>query len=580
MTATVADVGSLHPSALTQETKHRVIPHERVTAALQLVDDSGVVEEIGRWRAEDRAGRHAGGRPAAMGDRAILTLFVLLTFEHSPQFVDRAAEAVASRLTPESLRELGIVRHPADGSDDDWYDRCWRALHRLLDVIDPYPAPRNRLVTTAEYDAIVAGRDPATQTERKRRLDRVVTRLIDATWRLLPREVRRRWKGNVAVDATPVVAFAKPSTARAPFTAEPDAAWYIREGDHRDRGDQNGKKPRKSLFGWEVHIVIATANDPDRAPDFPLLATGIAFDRPGHNIAEHTAAILTSMTEREMPVGLAAGDRAYWSNSQPEKLQLRARALGWANVNDYRVDELGTQAGHGGGIMVEGAWYCPSMPTPLVEASIDYRVHKTIDEPTWRRRIDDRTRYRLMPKERPDANGHQPLRCPAIGKSATVACPLRTASMTGTGVHLRSRVQTPPEHPDRVCTQTSVSFPPSAGAKYRQDLQYGTPAWQAAYATARNTIEGFNGYLKDGAREALSDPTRRRIRGRTAQHLLTSLLVMSANVRKIRTYLTESAADPGRVARLSAKRSRRKRRESLTDYLPDANAPPEPTGTE
>jgi hypothetical protein len=36
-------------------------------------------------------------------------------------------------------------------------------------------------------------------------------------------------------------------------------------------------------------------------------------------------------------------------------------------------------------------------------------------------------------------------------------------------------VQNPPEHPGKICTnKTSVSFPPSAGAKYRQELQYGS----------------------------------------------------------------------------------------------------------
>lgn len=196
----------------------------------------------------------------------------------------------------------------------------------------------------------------------------------------------------------------------------------------------------------------------------------------------------------------------------------------------------------------------------------------------WRERISQRTRYLLKPKENADADGNQPLRCPAVGPSATVACPLRPASLTPvTKVALRARVTSPPEHPDRICTQTSVTFPPSAGAKYRQDLQYGTDEWQAWYATARNTIEGFNGYIKDGAHEALGDPTRRRLRGRTAQHFLTTLLVVSANIRKIRTFLAEQATPQRAVRRLAAK-SRRKR-ESLADYLPDANAPPGTSAT-
>lgn len=82
-------------------------------------------------------------------------------------------------------------------------------------------------------------------------------------------------------------------------------------------------------------------------------------------------------------------------------------------------------------------------------------------------------------------------------------------------------VQAPPEHPGKICTnKTSVSFPPSAGAKYRQELQYGSDEWQATYSTTRNTIEGFNGMVKQGHHEALDDPFRRQVRGYTAQYLL------------------------------------------------------------
>lgn len=67
---------------------------------------------------------------------------------------------------------------------------------------------------------------------------------------------------------------------------------------------------------------------------------------------------------------------------------------------------------------------------------------------------------------------------------------------------------------DRIFRQSSVSFPPLAGAKYRQGIQYGTDERHEMYATARNTIEGFNGFVKDGAHEALADPTRRRLHGK------------------------------------------------------------------
>lgn len=543
-----------------------------VSAALAIVDATGISDKIANWRAADATDRHPGGRPGALDDRAIMVLFVVLALENSPLFIKNVACAIEDRLSERAKALLHIRQFASDG--DDWYDRCGRAIHRLLNVIDPYPAPRKKRLSQAEFAVIEARRDSNNVKCREARLNTVANALVMATWQILPREIRRRWRGNVCVDATPVKAFARGFSKRVPRSVEHDAAWYVRDGDHRDTGDQKGRTHKKIIFGWEATIAIATTNDPTTVPDFPLLATGMAFDKPGCSIGESAMIAFGSMRDHAMPVGFAVSDRAYWPDSKEEKLQLPMRALGYKNVNDYKDEQLGVQAGHGGGIMVEGAWYCPSMPKPLIEATIEYRVKKSIDEATWQQRINARTPYMLHAKELVDSEGHQPFSCPAVGTSATVACPLRDKSMKGARVVLRSRVTAPPEYADRICRQSSVSFPPSAGAKYRQDIQFGTEKWHEMYAAARNTIEGFNGYIKDGAHEALADSTRRRIRGRAAQHFLTALLVMAANVRKIRAFVADLAATPAQIERKAQRRQRRKR-ESITDYLPVLARPPD-----
>ena len=57
----------------------------------------------------------------------------------------------------------------------------------------------------------------------------------------------------------------------------------------------------------------------------------------------------------------------------------------------------------------------------------------------------------------------------------------------------------------------------------------------------RNTIEGLNGLVKDPAHEALAQPARRRVRGIAAQSIFTALLLMAANIRKIRAWRTLTA---------------------------------------
>jgi hypothetical protein len=92
------------------------------------------------------------------------------------------------------------------------------------------------------------------------------------------------------------------------------------------------------------------------------------------------------------------------------------------------------------------------------------------------------------------------------------------------------------------------------------------------YATARNTIEGFNGYVKDANYEALDQPGRRRVRGYAAQYLFTALLVVSANIRKLQTFLANATTDP--VGTLTVRRSRRKRRRDLlAEFRPDTGTP-------
>jgi hypothetical protein len=61
------------------------------------------------------------------------------------------------------------------------------------------------------------------------------------------------------------------------------------------------------------------------------------------------------------------------------------------------------------------------------------------------------------------------------------------------------------------------TVPPEYGAKYWQELLFGSEKWQTVYSTLRNSVEGLNGFVKDGAHEALPYPERRRVGGVAAQ---------------------------------------------------------------
>jgi hypothetical protein len=120
------------------------------------------------------------------------------------------------------------------------------------------------------------------------------------------------------------------------------------------------------------------------------------------------------------------------------------------------------------------------------------------------------------------------------------------------------------QRPTQLCHQTAITIAPGIGARYRQDLPYASPAWQARYATLRNTIEGLNGFVKDPAHEALAQPARRRVRGIAACSIFTALLLTAAGIRKIRTWRALTANGKADTARRA-----RRRRTSLRDHLPD-----------
>lgn len=242
------------------------------------------------------------------------------------------------------------------------------------------------------------------------------------------------------------------------------------------------------MWAWETTLSVPSTDDPSGDDEFPYLVASIGFGKPGFDVSGHGARSFASIIERDHPAGHAIADRAYFPNCKAEELQLPLRALGYDLVFDYRNDQLGVTESFAGAIQVEGAWDCPSMPQPLIDATLDYRA-KAIDHETWQRRVAQRSTYQVRPKEHADSDGHTPMRCPAAGPSPTVTCPLKA---TPTRVGARTLIPVVPAHPDRICTnRASVSFPPTAGAKYAQALHYGSPEWQAMYSTARNTIEGF-----------------------------------------------------------------------------------------
>ncbi len=531
------------------------VTDETVAFAAGLIDRSGKAPVI------EAALASRTGRPRPLPVRAVLTALLCLALDDRPLFLTEATRLLFQHMSPVSRRLLGV---PGTVSGD----RAFRAAYRrvrycfgaICSVMDPSVLPKNRRLSEQDLTARTRKMTPAQIQAARGRLEAFINSLIEASISALTDDELGAYDGSTGLDATPVPLFSRgPSKRTGLCASDPDGGWYVREGDHREREDDKGKPLRK--IAWALEATIATtARLPGTAPACPDLAIGLALARPGEDPGGTGARVLASVAARGHQPGPLGYDRAC-TQALPERFHLPVRALGYSPVMDYRADQLGIQANSQGALLVEGTWYCPALPGPLITATASLRDH-AITRDLYDQQITARCPYQLKHKDGPDADGYQRLSCPATGKRPRLICPLRQASKTPRDG--RAKVLHPPQEPPRLCTQTAITIAPGTGARYRQDLPYGSPAWHARYATLRNTIEGLNGYAKDPAHQALAQPARRRVRGIAAQSIFTALLLLAANIRKIRAWRALTARDKARITQRA-----RRRRSSLRDYLPD-----------
>ena len=283
--------------------------------------------------------------------------------------------------------------------------------------------------------------------------------------------------------------------------------------------------------------------------------------RPGEDPGGTGARVLASAAARGHKPGWLGYDRAY-TQALPGRFHLPARALGYSPVMDYRDRPARHPGQHRRGHPRRG-----NLVLPRPARAADHRHHppaRPRHHPRPVRPADHRPRLlpaqaQRRPRRRRLPAAVLPRHRPATRADLPAARRPRLSPRDG-----RAKVLQPPPEPPRLCRQTAITIAPDIGARYRQDLPYGSPAWHARYATLRNTIEGLNGYAKDPAHQALAQPGRRRVRGIAAQSIFTALLLIAANIRKIRAWRALTARGKTRITRRA-----RRRRTSLRDYLPD-----------
>lgn len=398
---------------------------------------------------------------------------------------------------------------------------------------------KNRVVLKTELATRNRELTPAQLAERQGRLDSVVHRILYASYMSMPAALRKKWKGGLAIDGTPIRQFTRGRKKNSKWApCDPDCGWYVRQEEAAEGSQVPNYK--KLFFGLEASLAIMCGDDLAGTANHPNLVLGMRVDRPGFRMGEHGTRIAEQVARRTGLTGWLAGDRLY-SNLKAENFQLPTRALGYRHVFDYMSTQLGNRATYGHAIQVEGHWYCDCMPKALIDATKHYRLEpddeNKIGKAAWQARLVRRRNHAMRVKER-RADGS-----------------VRFSS--------------------RCCrSKPSVTIPVEVGAKCHQELEFGMPDHQARYALMRNTNEGFNGTSKDGSHAGLDQASRRRKRGIAAQSLLCAALLFAENMRRIASFEDKAVADAD--GQLVKKRAGRPRRRALDDYVPGGSddAPP------
>lgn len=561
-----------------------------VREAAHLVDASVVADLLNEWDADDQ--RYQGGRRSSLSLRSVLIAWLTIAIEEQPLHLTRVAELMTSRLTPKAAEALGIPYTFAQVSTDAMYDRVHRATQRLIDTLDYEPLPtRQRRLLKGEWERAKADREKRADElgAKRERLFQFTNTLLRAQYDALP-ETARTDDVSLVVDATFLRAFGRGMSAKRfekrrldqTVPSEPDAGWYIRTKRGKDEDaigkvsanvkgevepDSSADKARKSGWGWEYELVSIISNDVDRPRAVPHIVIGMNHHRPSVQTSVSAAQVFDDIRARGLGFHHVIGDQAYLPGAIADNLQNPLRRAGAKLVMSYAVSEdnrqangeAAIQAEAHGAIMVEGAWYCPSLPKPLREAMKTFQQSIKADRaneslsPTERalRRIDhealrdaqiaERRKWEMRAKENPDERGKVKLRCPASGPGRTLDCPLKpkqTAPLPKGAVPLP--VLMPPKAPGEVCTnKVSTTFDLDDGGKYEQYYRYGSPEWQRNYTYGRQVIESYNASLKDDANGGVGDSARRRLRGTAAQTFLALLGVAATNSRRIHAWMAE-----------------------------------------
>ena len=509
------------------------------------------------WAAEDQ--KSPAGAKAKITATSVFALLILQKLLGRPTLLTEI-QTTFTELSARQLAVLGITHSPKE--DEFLYDRIWAAVKRLIKVVDQYPGPRKYLLTAADYRDVLVYRKSMNCGVKRDRMFELSNALIGATLLMLPPEVRARWDGNVAVDATYIALGGKRGNPNADnlrsnrWSCNYDGGFYRPEGAHGAYAHDDvtakvkgpdGKVVKSTPEGirkWGIELEVARmASNAAESESFPLLTVAVSFHRPSE-IKREAARLVEAIQARGDKVNYLILDRAYPNGlidefALPLRMNHRVKL-----VFDYKVTELDVQTFNKGLVQVAGSWYIDSLPQALRSADKDYEAVRDtyrkakekampaegralrdefdMESELHRKQLTQRDKYRLKLKGLMADNGDRryllPLSAPGFAK-------WRAQSGTPNGATLTLFNS---DYTDK----KALTDANRGGLKREQHLVWASEQWAKIYGL-RNSVESANRSIKRSQYEDLGNADNRQVRGNTFTYLISAIATMSENLRSI-----------------------------------------------
>lgn len=484
-----------------------------------LVDESGAVEFLERCQGEDR--KSAAGRKPQMTFRAVLIL-LMMHIDGGDARYGTIAKTLFARTTSETREYLGLS--PYLSSQRQWYLRFHRSFNRILDLLEPWEVSKKHHITAAEF---VQAKESYSQ-EKRDRVEDVVNMLLHTTIQRLPAEIRARYKGNIAIDATPIF-----------LVGEPNYMWGAEGADRRNlnamstrytrAGNHEGKGHEDDEPAWEMETVVTVANKPGEKLSFPVLMSGASFQHPGRNKYGPLRAVRQHCKEfSEDERNRLMADQEY-NNFKPHRFQVELHKLGFRGVfNHSGKKKPGKDVTVGDAILVDGFLFVKWMPRNLITSTGDF-ANGRISKDQHKAHIEARKRYALVPHGRPDKDGYHRFTYPSLA-GLMLFDPATDARLKRTPRLAAKSLTVGPDSPESLRVLKNLSA-----------VQYYTEEWHAWFGL-RNRAEENNLWFKSDAATDIGNPEKRRARGYAYHFLTAGMAAAVSNMRRIVSHLEAEAS--------------------------------------